>query len=54
MNFDQLLNTAKDMGFAAGVTNPVTTVSLTYTCTGDVMSIVVNQHASVTFRRVIQ
>jgi len=54
MNFDQLLNTAKDLGFAAGVTNPVTTATLTYTCTGDVLSIVVNPHAAVTFRRVIQ
>ncbi|TES89882.1 MAG: hypothetical protein E3J88_05160 [Anaerolineales bacterium] len=54
MNFDQLLNTAKDLGFAAGVTNPVTTVTLIYTCSGDIMSIVVNPHASVTFHRVIQ
>lgn len=54
MNFDQLFNTAKDLGFATGVTNPVTTATLTYTCSGDVLSIVVNPHAAVTFRRVIQ
>jgi hypothetical protein len=53
VNFDDLLSLAQTLGFARGLPNPITTRTMNYTCSGDVLTIVVNQHASVSFDRVI-
>jgi hypothetical protein len=53
VNFDDLLSLAQTMGFARGLPNPITSRTMNYTCSGDVLTIVVNPYASVSFDRVI-
>lgn len=53
MDFNDLLSVAKDMGFAKDLPVPITERDIVYTCAGDTLTIVVNAHASVIFRRVV-
>lgn len=51
MDFNDLLEIANSLGFAKNL-HPVSSKNLKYTCNGDVLTIVVNPYASVTFRRI--
>ena len=53
MDLDDLLNVAQDLGFAKDLPVPITERQIVYTCAGDTLTIVVNAHATVTFRRVV-
>lgn len=50
MDLNALLEIANSLGFAKNM-QPVTTKGLESTCEGDVMTLVINQYASVIFRR---
>jgi hypothetical protein len=52
LDVEDLLNIAHALGFAGDVKNhPYETHSFHYTCSGDILSIVVNEFASVSFNR---
>jgi hypothetical protein len=51
LDIDDLLNIAHALGFASDVKLPYETHSFHYTCSGDILSIVVNEFASVSFNR---
>lgn len=52
VDLNDLLSIAHALGFARGLEIPIQSKSLSYTCSGDNLTIVVNEHASVTFNRI--
>jgi hypothetical protein len=53
MDFNELLSLAHTLGFARNIPNPITYRTMYYTCSGDTLSIKVNQYAWVIFDRVL-
>jgi hypothetical protein len=53
VDFDDLLDLAQTLGFAEGISNPITYRVMYYTCSGDILTIQVNPYASVIFNRVL-
>jgi hypothetical protein len=51
LDIEDLLNIAHALGFAGDVNHPYETHKFYYTCSGDILSIVVNEFASVSFNR---
>jgi hypothetical protein len=52
MDMNDLLTIANAFGFARGKEVPIQSTSVNYTCSGDILTIVVNKYASVTFVRI--
>lgn len=52
VDINDLLTIANAFGFARGVDVPIQSQNLKFTCSGDVLTIVVNKYASVTFYRI--
>ncbi len=52
VDLNDLLSIANAFGFARGLKVPVQSTKLHFTCSGDVLTIVVNKYASVTFYRI--
>jgi hypothetical protein len=52
VDINDLLSVAQAFGFARGMQLPIQSTSVSYTCSGDILTIVVNAYASVTFIRI--
>jgi len=52
VDLNDLLSVAHAFGFARDLDLPVQSAKLAYTCSGDILTIVVNEYASVTFNRI--